>query len=296
MNFLSLAALLLALLPIPAASPAPGVGSLTLMDGSVRVIRGVNVLKGVEGMRIRQGDILESSDAGFAQLEFTGGAVVALGPASRVYILRHGADKPATGKDTAELALLSGWLKGESAAGAGGYRYETPTLAATTSAGTVLIHAFEDGSEVFLESGAATVAEVREDGNARQSVPAKAGQFFSRHAGKNIATTTRPNPGFIDAMPKPFRDTLPSRLEHFAGKSVEPKSDHLVSYAEVEPYLRMPPAWRHGIADRFQSRLKDPDFRKQIEAHISQYPEWDKILHPEPKEPADKPATGSNPS
>ena len=296
MNFLPLAALLLALLPLPAAAPAPGIGSLTLMDGSVRVIRGVNVLKGVEGMRLRQGDILESSDAGFAQLEFTGGAVVALGPATRVYILRHSGDKSAPAKDTAELALLSGWLKGESAAGAGSYRYETPTLAATTTAGTVLVHASQEDSELFLESGSATIAEVREDGNARQPVPAKSGQFFTRHAGKNIATTTRPNPAFIDAMPKPFRDTLPSRLEHFAGKSVEPKTDHPVSYAEAEPYLRMPLAWRRGIADRFQSRLKDPDFRKQIEAHISQYPEWDKILHPEPKEPADKPASSTNPS
>ena len=296
MNFLPLAALLLALLPLPAAAPAPGIGSLTLMDGSVRVIRGVNVLKGVEGMRLRQGDILESSDAGFAQLEFTGGAVVALGPATRVYILRHSGDKSAPAKDTAELALLSGWLKGESAAGAGSYRYETPTLAATTTAGTVLVHASQEDSELFLESGSATIAEVREDGNARQPVPAKSGQFFSRHAGKNIATTTRPNPAFIDAIPKPFRDTLPSRLEHFAGKSVEPKTDHPVSYAEAEPYLRMPLAWRRGIADRLQSRLKDPDFRKQIEAHISQYPEWDKILHPEPKEPADKPASSTNPS
>ena len=140
MNFLPLAALILSLLPIPAAAQAPGIGSLTLIDGSVRVIRGVNVLKGVEGMRLRQGDILESSDAGFAQLEFTGGAVVALGPATRVYILRHGGDKSAAAKDTAELALPSGWLKGESAAGAGSYRYETPTLAATT----VLIHAPPD--------------------------------------------------------------------------------------------------------------------------------------------------------
>src|SRR5215475_5244126 len=129
MNFLSLAALLLALLPIPAAAPA-GVGSLTMMDGSIRVIRGVNVMKGVEGMRIRQGDILESSDAGFAQLEFTGGAVIALGPASRLYILRHNGDKATPGKDGAEFALLSGWLKGESAAGASSYRYQTPTLAA----------------------------------------------------------------------------------------------------------------------------------------------------------------------
>ena len=47
------------------------------------------------------------------------GAVIALGPASRLYILRHNGDKTSTAtKDTAELALLSGWLKGESSAAA----------------------------------------------------------------------------------------------------------------------------------------------------------------------------------
>jgi len=108
--------------------------------------------------------------------------------------------------------------------------------------------------------------------------------------------TMRPNPAFVEAMPKPFRDTLPARLGHFAGKPVEPKVDHLVSYAEVESYLRMPPTWRRGIAERFQSRLKDAEFRKQVEAHIVEHPEWDKILHPESKEPAEKPSSISKPS
>src|SRR5262249_53005300 len=97
-------ALALWMLPIPPAA-VQGVGSLTLMDGSLRVIRGTNVLKGIEGMRLRPGDILETSDAGFAQLEFTGGAVVAVGPSSHVYIFRHPGERIAGGKDTAELLL-----------------------------------------------------------------------------------------------------------------------------------------------------------------------------------------------
>jgi hypothetical protein len=295
MNRLGIA-LALWLLPIPAA--VQSVGSLTLMEGSVRVIRGTSVLKGVEGMRLRQGDILESSDAGFAQLEFAGGAVVALGPGSRFYVHRHSGDKAAGGKEASELLLLSGWLKGESAAGLGSYRYETPTLSATTAAGTILIHAFGDGSEIFVESGTATVGEVGGDGNVRQPGAAKAGQFFARHAGKGVTNTTRPNPAFIEAMPKPFRDTLPSRVAHFAGKTIEPQADHQVSYAEVESYLRMPSAWRRGMAERFEPRLKDAEFRKQVESHVAEHPEWDKILHPdqEPKEPADKPAAVSKPS
>src|SRR5262249_35394890 len=109
---------------------------------------------------------------------------------------------------------------------------------------------------------------------------------FSRHAGKVPTTAPRPNPAFIDAMPHAFRDTLPSRLAHFAGKTIEPKVDHPASYTEVEGYLRMPTAWRHGMADRFEPRLKDAEFRKQVEAHLAADPEWDKILHPEKEEKA----------
>jgi hypothetical protein len=45
--------------------------------------------------------------------------------------------------------------------------------------------------------------------------------------------------------------------------------------------------------DRFAPRLKDPEFRKQLEAHLTQYPEWDPILHPEKHPPENAPAPGS---
>jgi len=101
MNILSLA-LALWLLPVPAA--AQGGGSVTLLEGSLRVIRGVNVLKGAEGMRLRQGDLLETSDKGFAQLEFAGGAVVALGPVTQVFVYRQSGEKA----QQTELVLLNG--------------------------------------------------------------------------------------------------------------------------------------------------------------------------------------------
>jgi len=274
MNILSLA-LALWLLPLPAA--VQGGGSVTLLEGSLRVIRGVSVLKGVEGMHLRQGELLETSDKGFVQLEFAGGGVVALGASTHVFVYRQSGEKA----QQTELVLLSGWLKGESAAGAGTYRYSTPILAAMTSAGTVLVHDAEGACDVFVESGAATIGEVSGEGGVRAPVAAKAGQFFSRHAGKKVSTATRPNAAFLDAMPHPFRDTLPSRLARFAGKNIEPKPDHAVSYADVQAWLKMPPAWRRGFVERFSPRLQDPEFRKQVEAHVAEHPEWDKALHPE---------------
>jgi hypothetical protein len=287
MNTFSIA-LALWLLPLPAA--VQGSGSVTLLEGPLRVIRGVSVLKGVEGMRLRQGDILESSANGFAQLEFAGGGVVALGPATHVLVYRQSGEKT----QQTELVLLDGWLKGESAATAGTYRYATPIVAALTGNGTVLMHNYEGVCDVFVESGSATIGEMGGDGGVRAPTPAKAGQFFSRHAGKTISATARPNAAFLEAMPHPFRDTLPSRLARFAGKNIEPKPDHAVSYADVQMWLKMPPGWRRGFVERFSSRLKDPEFRKQVEAHVAEHPEWDKALHPE-KQPEEKSAPVSNP-
>jgi len=287
MNILSLA-LALWLLPLPAA--VQGGGSVTLLEGSLRIIRGVSVLKGAEGMHLRQGDLLETSDKGFVQLEFAGGGVVALGPSTQVFVYRQSGEKA----QQTELVLLAGWLKGESAAGAGTYRYSTPILSAMSSAGTVLVHNSQGVCDIFVESGSATIGEVGGEGGFRAPAAAKAGQFFSRPAGKSVSTATRPNAAFLDAMPHPFRDTLPSRVARFAGKNIEPKPDHAVSYADVQAWLKMPPAWRRGFVERFSPRLQDPEFRKQVEAHVAEHPEWDKALHPE-KQAEEKSAPTSNP-
>ena len=106
----------------------------------------------------------------------------------------------------------------------------------------------------------------------------------------------RPTPAFIDGMPTAFRDTLPSRLAHFQGKPAEPKLLHAVSYAEAEPWLTMPAGWRRGFVERFESRLKDPEFRRQLEVRLNQYPEWDPILHPEKHPPENAPAVPNSQS
>jgi hypothetical protein len=280
MNLLGIALVVSWLLPTPAA--VQDVGTVTLLEGSLRIIRGTAALQAAEGTHVRLGDIIESSDKGFVQLEFVGGAIVALGPLSRMYVFRHGmGGKPGSGSTEAELVLLSGWLKGQSDPHAGVYRYESPLLAAATGNGTVVLHNDENGCDIFIESGSAAIGEVSPEGNEGKRAAANAGEFFSRRRGKSLINSSRPSAAFIDAMPRAFRDALPSRLAHFSGKPAEPKALHQVSYAEIQPWLTMPPAWRKGFVDRFESRLKDPEFRKQLEVHAAEYPEWGPILHPE---------------
>jgi hypothetical protein len=280
MKILGIALLLIWPVSIPAA--VQDVGTVTFLEGSLLIIRGTTVLQAAEGTHLRQADIIESSEKGFAELEFVGGAIVALGPSSRLYIFRQGAGGK-SGSDAAgtELVLLTGWLKGQSDTHAGSYRYETPMLAATTGNGTLVFHNNESGGHVFVESGSAGIADVSQDGRVGKPTAGTAGQFFSRSQGKGLVSSSHPGAAFVDAMPRSFRDALPSRLAHFAGKAVEPKAQHQVSFAEIQAWLKLPPVWRKDFVDRFKGRLKDPEFKKQLENHVAEYPEWGPILHPE---------------
>jgi hypothetical protein len=247
------------------------VGTLTLLENTpLHVIRGISMLQGVEGMKLRPGDILETGPAAAAQaqLEFSGGAVVELGPSTQLYILSQ------TGS-TADLVLVSGWLKGETTSGS--YRYSSPLVSATTKGGNVLLHATSDASDAFVEHGTASVS------GGAAAIPSSPDKiFFTHKAGKPVVQAERPSRDFIGGMPVCFRDVLPSRLAAFANKKPSvPKSDHEVSYADVERWLMLPPAWRRGFVARFKPRLQDNAFRQAIAGHLAALPDWEPALHPD---------------
>jgi len=240
-----------------------------MIEGSVRVLRGTTVLmvdRRLEGMRFHNNDIVETGSPGFVQAEFSGGTIAAIGPSTRVLIRTSGGP---------ELVLMSGWVKGETSTG--GYRLVGPLMSATAKGGAVNFHAGPGIAEAYLETGTATISE-----GEGKAIPGKTGQFFSHRAGKNIAVAPRPDGAFVSAMPVPFRDTLPPRMSHFNGKKPpELKVDHEITYAEAEPWLKLGRGWRRTFSERFQPRLRDAEFRKSVEQHIAEYPEWDRVLHPE---------------
>lgn len=286
----------LIMLLFPPLAAAQGASTLTLLEGSIRLIRGASVFKGVEGMQVRQGDMVEISEKGFAQLEFAGGTIVALGPATRVYLLKVAAGDQRTGggnrSRASNLILLSGWLKGESKPESGNFRYSTPLLTLASVDSSIIFHLESEECDANIESGSATEGEVRADGSWREVGTAKGGQFLFRRGGKTVSTLPRPSTEFVTAMPIAFRDTLPTRLPHFDGKkSPALKADHAVTFVEAQPLLTLPGEWRGGLVERFKPRLSDPEFRDQIETHLTEYPEWDPILHPEKYQPvAQEPA------
>jgi hypothetical protein len=290
------AALLSAIcLLVACSASAQPIGTVTFVEGSLELIRGTMVLQAGEGVRLQAGDIVESSGSGFVQLELTGGTIVAVGPSSRVMLLNpanHGGGRAAQSAAT-EVVLLSGWLKAETASNAGSYRYVMPLLGTATRDGTVVLHAGGEAAEIFVESGSVVMGEITPEGEWRGAADARAGQFFTRRAGRSISTWARPTPEFIDSVPRQFRDTLPHRAGRFAGTVVEPRRAHEVSYAEIQGWLRMPRAWRAGLVRQFEPRLHDPAFRKALAAHIRDHPEWDRLLHPESYEQKAPPANTS---
>jgi hypothetical protein len=277
---------LLLALPVVPLAVAQEVGALTLVEGPLRLIRGTTVLLGAEGVRLYHGDIIESSNAGFVQLEFAKGTIVALGSSTRVLLLGHTAGRNASG-NAEELVLLSGWLKSQTGSNSEAYRYDSPLLAAATQDGSLVLHSTTETSGIFVESGSAHIGETGSDGKWRDPQIAKAGQFYSRLAGQGVVANRRPDSTFVETMPRQFRDALPSLMPRFAGKVLQPKRDHEVTYSDIQPWLTTRQAWRSGFVRRFQPRLKDPAFRRVLEVHLKDHPEWALALYP-PKAPPAK--------
>jgi len=248
---------------------AQGLCTLTLLkDTQLRVVRGVSVLEGIEGMQIHQGDFLATGPAATAQvqLEFPGGAVVELGPTTQALLFSLTAN-------AAEIVVATGWLKGESTSGT--YRYDSPLLSATTKGGNLLLRV-GDAADLFVERGTAAVIA----GTSAPITSTSDKNFFTRRAGKPVVTAGRPSPDFISAMPVSFRDALPSRISRFAGKKApEAKSERQVSYSDIERLLKLPAQWRRGLVERFSPRLQDHNFRQAIEAHVGALPEWKPVLN-----------------
>lgn len=270
---------------LPLAALGQHAGTLTLLEGSLRLVRGAEMHTVAEGLRLQEGDILQSAAKSLAQLEFSDGAIVVLGPETHAMILAS--PEAAAG---AEIALASGWLKGEPRkAGTGDSRYLSTGLGVSTRGGTLVLRVGEQGTEAFIESGTAKIGEIGSRGELGATRAYKGGQFASRAPGQAVATQNRPPPGFVGAMPRAFRDTLPSRVERFKSRATEPRLEGDVSYADVAPWLQAPRNWRRGMVKRFRPRLKDPEFRAALDANMKSHWEWDRVLHPEkyrPKEPA----------
>lgn len=261
-----------ALLAFPiAALAAEPAATVTLLEGQAGLVRGVTRFALAEGVRLQSGDIIEVSEKGLAEIEFPDGAAISLGGGTRVLAQ----SMPRGSSATADCYVMRGALKVSGVNKAAKLRISAPAFALQPLEGvSVLIVRDGDGS-VFIETGSARLTV------APTTLNLKSGDFYARKAGQKGAVAPRPSHEFMAAMPKPFFDPLPSRMARYKDREAQPRRIDDVSYADVEAWLKSPPAIRRPLVARFEPRANDPKFRASLEANLRFHPEWDPVLYPE---------------
>lgn len=254
------------------------VGIVTVAEGGPLLVRGTTTYTVGQGVPVHNGDMLAADAKGQIQIEFDDGAILNLSRGARAFLL---AGQGAGGEPG--VALYSGWVKFTRAKAAKGktYRYTLPLARLSTAGATGVLRAGADGSDVFIESGAARLVELLRNGSAGAGRDFKGGEFVVRRDGQPLAVAARPSADFIKAMPAYFKDDLPAFLPRVRNKGAEPKREREATYEEVEPWLKASLPVRRGLAERFQSRAKDGQFRSRLVENLAAHPEWDPILFPE---------------
>ena len=268
------AALLLLLLAAPAAMAQT---TLTVAEGKVLLLRGTGTFILAAGARLDTGDMLATEAKGQAQIEFTDGLMLNLGPDSKLYLqeVSGAAGKPV------DVALAVGWLKVALPAGAKpdarSLRATLPGLTVESSDATLVLHASAGLDELFVEGGTVKTSEVARDGSVGKSLVAKGSDYAARKEGQAPALA-RPPQTFLGALPRHFTDKLPVQLAKLKDAKREPVRDHDTTYAEAEAWLRANAIVRTGLVARYQPLLKDPQFKSGLAANIADLPDWERLL------------------
>lgn len=254
------------------------VGIVTTAEGPVVLVRGTTTYTAVPGVPVHNGDMVAADAKGQAQLEFDDGGVLNLSRGARAFLLAAQGPGGEPG-----VALQSGWVKFARAKAAKGkpYRYTMPLARLSTAGAIGVIHPVGDGSDLFMESGAAKLVELQKNGSPGGGRDLKAGEFVVRRDGQPLAVSPRPSADFVKAMPGYFRDDLPVFVSRARNRVAEPRREHEAAYEEVEPWLKASLPVRRGLAERFRSRAKDGQFRSKLIENLAAHPEWDPILFPE---------------
>lgn len=261
-----------------ASAFAQAVGIVTAAEGAVVLVRGTTTYTAVPGVPVHNGDMVAADAKGQAQIEFDDGGVLNLSRGARAFLLAAQGPGGEPG-----VALQSGWVKFTRAKAAKGklYRYTMPLARLSTAGATGVIHPVGDGSDLFIESGAAKLVELQKNGAPAGGRDLKGGEFAVRREGQPLAVSPRPSADFVKAMPGYFRDDLPVFASRVRSRTAEPKREHETTYEEVEPWLKATLPVRRGLAERFRGRAKDGQFRSKLVENLAAHPEWDPILFPE---------------
>jgi hypothetical protein len=278
-NCILFAAGLLASLSLPARGAEP-VAMVTFADRDLAIIRRTTLYRAPSGTIVLNADIVETHD-GAAQIDVPPAAMFELSPHSRV-LVRIG-HIGAAGCDILVYSLTSTIKIARAVPAPAGLACLQAAQIRTTLASGSALQKF-DGSAVslFAENGDLAVQDMAGPASSRRPLAIRAEQFAEWRAGKPIEILERPTPEFLASIPSSFHDALVPMADRMRGVTTEAVALHEVSYDDVAPWLKDMPQFRREFVRQFLPRLKDPEFRRQIDAELGKSPEWGPILHPAP--------------
>ena len=257
-------------------------GTITILDGESFIYRGAARYSAVEGVRLEGGDIVETRASSFMQVEFPDLSVIQFGPETRAMLSSPGA----AGRQKPEywLFVMNGWCKVVGAKpradGAPGLEVRTRALEIPSNPAVVVFNEQAADVTLFVERGEVKLSE-RQASGGPIGVPLKAGDYYRRAPGARGTVNAGSTQGFVAAMPRAFRDSLPLRLERFRDQGIRTKEAPDFTYADVEAWLNAEPWLRRPFVQRWRAKAKDPSFRKSLISSLSSHPEWDPVLFPE---------------
>lgn len=273
------------------ACAAPELALVTILDGEAIVIRDTAKLALAEGVRLAKDDIVETGPkARLLRLEYSDGAIVDLGPDSRVLLAPRFAGERA--RLPAKLHLLQGWAKvsvpkGQAASlGA----FTTPLFDVASVARSAVFSVAGGEGFVFAESGDVVLHERTGGKTAGTTTTVKGNEFLACSSDAKAVVTPRPTPSFIQRVPRPFLDTLPSRAAVAKSRDAQPRRLADITYADAQPWIDAD-GLRPAFAARWKALAQNPEFRKGLVANLRAHPEWDRTLYPEKYLP--RPASGA---
>ena len=255
-----------------AAAAAPRAPLVTMLDGDATLLRDGARFALVEGVRLQAGDLLATgAQTRLLRVEFPGGPSVAFGPDSRAMLT------PDLGTDMrAGVYLLAGWVK-LAAPGSVSGAIRSPVVDTDTTGGTLILAVQGDAAQAFAESGPSR-AQPRGAGAAAQAL--KSGEMLMLAGGGARPVLAKgAAPAFVQAMPRTFMDSLPSRAAAFP-TDVAPRRLGDMSYADAQPWIDAEAPLRQVFAARWRRLAADPQFRSGLVGGLKAHPEWTPILYP----------------
>ena len=266
-----------------AAWAAPPLATVTILDGaSVALLRDTGRYALAEGVRLQKDDILVlGPQVHLVRIEFANGVIADLGPDTQLLLAPKLAGNRSKFSPTAYL--MQGWVKltspasptSEPSASLASLPLDIPSVARQA-----VVSVSPDEAGTFAEAGLVTLVE-RIGGHPMPPLLLKGDQFFSRLGAAKSTVSARPPSAFVSRVPRPFTDTLPSRVAMFANRDVTPKRLGDLSYADAQPWIDAEPALRPAALARWRGQVKVPEFRSSLAANMKAHPEWDRLVFPQ---------------